>query len=82
MIDTLCINIFTKYIFFIFNKVHRNKSLKHFNNFFLDVVKCTIGVMTLQNVQYFQDTLYHIIGDVIVVTNQYAVSFIEYYIGL
>lgn len=37
-----------------------------------------IGVMTLQNVQYFQDTLYHIIGDVTVVINQYAVSFIEY----
>lgn len=38
--------------------------------------------MMLQSVQYFQDTLYHIIGDVIVVTNQYAVSFIEYVILL
>lgn len=39
-----------------------------------------IGAMMLQNVQHFQNTLYHIIGDVIAVTNQYAVSFVEYII--
>mgnify|MGYP004579487839 CR=1 FL=1 len=36
-----------------------------------------IGVMMLQIVQRFQNTLYHIIGDVIMDINQYVVSFIE-----